>query len=40
MIAELKAEARADGLTDVEIDAELAAYNGDAEGLAPPLDRV
>jgi hypothetical protein len=29
IIAEIKAEARADGLTDEEIDAELAAYNGE-----------
>ncbi|HEY3624351.1 MAG TPA: hypothetical protein VGL12_18510 [Roseiarcus sp.] len=28
-IAELKAEARAAGLTDTEIDAELAAYNAE-----------
>jgi hypothetical protein len=29
LIAEVKAQARADGLTDAEIDAELAAYNGE-----------
>jgi hypothetical protein len=29
VIAELKAEARAAGLTDSEIDAELAAYNAE-----------
>ena len=35
-IAELKAEARAAGLTDAEIDAELAAYN--AERRDRPVD--
>ena len=29
LIAELKSEARADGLTDADIDAELAAYNAE-----------
>jgi hypothetical protein len=29
LIAEIKREARADGLTDQEIDAELAAYNAE-----------
>ena len=29
LIAQVKAEARADGLTDEEIDAELAAYNAE-----------
>lgn len=29
LIAEVKAEARAGGLTDAEIDAELAAYNAE-----------
>jgi hypothetical protein len=29
MIAEVKADARADGLTDEQIDAELAAYNAE-----------
>ena len=29
LIAEIKNEARADGLTDAEIDAELAAYNAE-----------
>jgi len=31
-IAELKAEVRAAGLTDAEIDAELAAYNAERRG--------
>ncbi len=31
-IAELKADARAGGLTDAEIDAELAAYNAERRG--------
>jgi hypothetical protein len=29
LIAEIKSEARADGLTDADIDAELAAYNAE-----------
>ena len=29
IIAEIKTEARADGLTDADIDAELAAYNAE-----------
>jgi hypothetical protein len=29
LIAEVEAEARSDGLTDAEIDAELAAYNAE-----------
>lgn len=29
MIAQLKAEVRADGLTDADVDAELAAYNAE-----------
>jgi hypothetical protein len=29
LIADIKAEARADGLTDEDIDAELAAYNAE-----------
>ena len=36
-IAEMKADARAAGLTDAAIDAELAAYNGDQSG-RPAVD--
>ena len=32
-IAEMKADARAAGLTDADIDAELAAYNAERRGL-------
>jgi hypothetical protein len=31
-IAEMKAEARANGLTDADVDAELAAYNAEGHG--------
>ena len=35
-IADLKAEARAAGLTDAEIDAELEAYNAERRGPSAP----
>jgi hypothetical protein len=35
LIAEVKAEARAGGLTDEEIDAELAAYNAERRICTP-----
>lgn len=35
-IAELKAEVRAVGLTDAEIDAELASYNAERRGRVSP----
>src|SRR5882724_3024891 len=37
-IAELKAEARGAGLTDADIDAELAAYNAERRDRTPSID--